>query len=40
MYHLGMQTYIVKIYLRKNIWRDKLLILDYEKGQERVGVRG
>ena len=35
-----MQTYIVKIYLRKNIWQDKLLILDYEKGEEHDGVRG
>lgn len=37
MYHLGMQTYVVKVYLRKNTWHDKLPISDSGNGGEHDG---
>lgn len=37
MYHLGMQTFVVKVYLRKNTWHDKLQISDSENGGEHDG---
>ena len=30
MYHLGMQIYVIKVYLRRNTWQKKIHILHLE----------